>query len=121
MAVDTPQCSKLCEVLICENDQTRSFFHSHDWHVQPDCQRSKVFSRLSGHLGSGSATVSLRVLELAALPVEASYDVSAHFLKVTNFGESVNRFLDSPNVRIRSLTTLPDYSGALEKCLWRKT
>ena len=41
---------KLCEALHCENDQTKTSSFSHDWHVQPDCQRSVAGVRLSGPL-----------------------------------------------------------------------
>jgi hypothetical protein len=58
---------KLCEALHCENDQTKTSSFSHDWHVQPDCQRSVAGFRLSGPLWIKEYTAELCVLELVAL------------------------------------------------------
>jgi hypothetical protein len=44
------------------------FFHSHDWHVQPDCQRSTSVFRLSGPLWIAKRSLAA-VLELVALHV----------------------------------------------------
>jgi len=35
-----------------ENDQTRLLWSSHDWHVQPDCQRSTPDTAKAGRFGS---------------------------------------------------------------------
>src|SRR6202044_3225242 len=58
---------KLCEALHCENDQTKTSSFSHDWHVQPDCQRSITGVRLSGPFWIKEYTAELCVLELVAL------------------------------------------------------
>src|ERR1700752_4477122 len=51
------------------------FFHSHDWHVQPDCQRSTSVYRLSGPLWIAKRSLAA-VLELVAS------QFSTHFLRL---------------------------------------
>src|ERR1700733_4510153 len=57
----------LLKTLHCENDQTKTSSFSHDWHVQPDCQRSITGVRLSGPFWIKEYTAELCVLELVAL------------------------------------------------------
>jgi hypothetical protein len=62
---------------------------SHDWHVQPICQRSLRLIRLSGPFGSRPWVLPQGVLELVALAKSASYGIHRHFcanlLNLSNF------------------------------------
>jgi hypothetical protein len=83
------------KTLHCENDQTKTSSFSHDWHVQPDCQRSITGVRLSGPFWIKEYTAKLCVLELVALhfagclPTLAIY---AHLPKLQSFRELVNGY-----------------------------
>jgi hypothetical protein len=85
----------LLKTLHCENDQTKTSSFSHDWHVQPDCQRSITGVRLSGPFWIKEYTAKLCVLELVALhfagclPTLAIY---AHLPKLQSFRELVNGY-----------------------------
>jgi len=86
---------KLCEALHCENDQTKTSSFSHDWHVQPDCQRSVAGFRLSGPLWIKEYTAKLCVLELVALHFAGCLQtlaIYAHLPKLQSFRELVNGY-----------------------------
>ena len=67
---------------------------SHDWHIQPSCQRSFRTVRLSGALLDRGLPLRTGVLELNALLVFSLVYVRQHFcanlLKVSNFPLHVN-------------------------------
>ena len=71
------------------------FFHSHDWHVQPDCQRSTSVFRLSGPLWIAKRSLAA-VLELVAL------HVCTRFLRISNLIGPVKENVDfSSQIRIQ--------------------
>ena len=84
---------------------------SHDWHVQPICQRSLRLIRLSGPFGSRPWVLPQGVLELVALAKSASYGIHRHFcanlLNLSNFHLHVK------------LNLFPLTKAAQTRC-WRK-
>ena len=85
----------LLKALHCENDQTKTSSFSHDWHVQPDCQRSITGVRLSGPFWIKEYTAELCVLELVALHFAGcllTLAIYAHLPKLQSFRELVNGY-----------------------------
>ena len=79
---------------------------SHDWHVQPICQRSSRLIRLSGPFGSRPRLLRQGVLELVALAVFAFDRVFRRFCanspNLSNFHLRVKPYL-FPRMRPRKL------------------
>jgi hypothetical protein len=63
-----------------ENDQTRLLWSSHDWHVQPDCQRSTPDTTKVGRFGSRLNTArsgaSSNLLRCVAASVSVLLDIA---------------------------------------------
>ncbi len=77
-----------------------NLIHSHNWHVQPSCQRSVRAFRLSGALldrgPSCYARVSSNLMRSARTALCSALDrFCANFLKLSNFLLYVNHFFSS--------------------------
>ena len=83
---------------------------SHDWHVQPVCQRSFWVPRLSGSLWIEAPAHAGSVLELGALAGFAAHlerlrHFCANLLRISNFSESVKlNFVSSSAFALRELS-----------------